>query len=43
VRGKMIVMRHAGGPEEVRKTYRFTLRGADSDKKIDVGSFKLSR
>ncbi|HUU01505.1 MAG TPA: VIT domain-containing protein [Myxococcota bacterium] len=43
VSGKMIVMRHAGGPEETRKVYPFTLQGADSNKKIPVGVFKISR
>ncbi len=43
VKGKMIVMRHAGGPEETRKVYPFILHGANSDKKIPVGVFKISR
>ena len=43
VRGKMIVMRHAGGPEETRKVYPFKLNGSNSSKSIPVGSFKLSR
>jgi tetratricopeptide (TPR) repeat protein len=42
VRGKFIVMRHAGGPEETRKVYPFKLEGANSSKKIPVGVFKIS-
>ncbi len=43
VRGKLIVLRHAGGPEETRKVYKFTLPRSNSDKKIPVGTFKISR
>jgi len=43
VRGKFILMRNAGGPEETRKEIPFKLHGADSNKQIPVTVFKISR
>ena len=43
VRGKFILMRNAGGPEETRKEIPFSLKSANSDKRVPVTVFKISR
>ncbi len=43
VRGKFILMRNAGGPEETRKEIPFKLQSANSDKRVPVTVFKISR